>query len=153
MTIAERTFKVTIMHRNRLKLLLGFFCLLASQGSASSPKLRYSRLAGGVELFSLERDVPRPGLLSGLEKLYRVVRGSESEPPFGKSIAFLVGISRYDHIRPQLPFVENDLHDLREFLLHRGGFDRVYQLSNLAKTSGSASGDAQRRMRPSSRPP
>jgi len=50
----------------------------------------------------------------------------KNELPFGKSIAFLVGVSEYEHLSTQLPFVKNDLAELRKFLLDKGGFDEVY---------------------------
>jgi hypothetical protein len=49
-------------------------------------------------------------------------------PPFRRSIAFLAGVSHYNHITPQLDFVRSDLKDLRNFLLTEGGFDTVYEV-------------------------
>jgi hypothetical protein len=48
--------------------------------------------------------------------------------PFGRSIAFLTGVSRYDdRAFDRLDFVNNDLTKLRNFLLTEGGFDAVYE--------------------------
>src|SRR6185295_9870633 len=51
---------------------------------------------------------------------------SPTDLPFHRSVAFLVGVSEYTYLRPSLPFVRNDLFDLKSYLLERGGFDAVY---------------------------
>ena len=58
-------------------------------------------------------------------QIYNVVLNSLSVRPFGKSIAFLVGVSKYDYLSP-LPSVRNDVSDMRDFLLNKAGFDEVY---------------------------
>jgi uncharacterized caspase-like protein len=58
-------------------------------------------------------------------EIYNVVFTSQSTRPFGKSIAFLVGVSKYSHLS-QLPSVSNDVSDMRSFLLETAGFDEVY---------------------------
>jgi hypothetical protein len=51
-----------------------------------------------------------------------------AKPPFGRSVAFLAGVSQYnDRSFEQLDFVKNDLTDFRNFLLTQGGFDAVYE--------------------------
>ncbi len=50
--------------------------------------------------------------------------------PFGRSVAFLVGVSRYQHLRPQLPFVETDVTELRNYLLSEAAFDTVFEIRN-----------------------
>jgi formylglycine-generating enzyme required for sulfatase activity len=50
------------------------------------------------------------------------------QPPFRRSVAFLAGVSHYNHITPQLDFVRSDLTDFRNFLLTEGGFDTVYEV-------------------------
>ncbi|HEX3047568.1 MAG TPA: caspase family protein [Bacillota bacterium] len=54
--------------------------------------------------------------------------------PFGNSVAFLVGVSKYKYLSPQLPFVENDLKELANSLLTKNGFDTVYIVKNEAVT-------------------
>lgn len=49
--------------------------------------------------------------------------------PFEKSIAFLIGVSNYKYLTPQLPYVETDLVEVRKFLLEEAGFDAVYVAS------------------------
>src|ERR1700733_15179075 len=52
-----------------------------------------------------------------------------AQRPFERSVAFLVGVSKYEHLNPQLPYVDTDLKDMREFLLDDAGFDTVYVAS------------------------
>lgn len=49
-----------------------------------------------------------------------------SSRPFGRSIAFLVGVGNYQYIEPKLRYVADDLQEMREFLLGSAGFDTVY---------------------------
>ena len=51
--------------------------------------------------------------------------------PFGRSVALLTGVSDYQHLTPDLPSVENDLRDMRKFLLQQGGFDEVFVIKNI----------------------
>jgi Caspase domain len=52
----------------------------------------------------------------------------KGQPPFRRSVAFLAGVSHYNHISQQLDFVKTDLTDFRNFLLTDGGFDTVYEV-------------------------
>ena len=54
----------------------------------------------------------------------------KKKPPFGRSVALLTGVSDYEHLKPDLPSVENDLQNMREFLLGTGGFDEVFVIKN-----------------------
>ena len=56
--------------------------------------------------------------------------GPTEKPPFGRSVALLTGVSDYKHLSPDLPSVENDLTDMRVFLLGDGGFDEVFVIKN-----------------------
>lgn len=58
---------------------------------------------------------------------------SADDLPFGRSVAFLIGIGTYDHL-DQLKGVPNSLKHLREYLLSSGGFDEVYELSEASAT-------------------
>jgi len=64
-----------------------------------------------------------------IEEVTNAVWPSE-KPPFGRSVALLTGVSDYEHISPDLPSVEKDLKDMREFLLGDGGFDEVFVIKN-----------------------
>ena len=68
----------------------------------------------------------KPWFFQQVENLFNVVLPPKDQLPFGVSVAFLVGVSQYDYLSPQLPFVKNDLEDMRQFLLNTGGFDTVY---------------------------
>src|SRR5260370_15639875 len=58
-------------------------------------------------------------------EIYNVAFTSHSKRPFGGSIAFLVGVSKYRNLS-QLPSVSNDIRDMKDFLLYKAGFDEVY---------------------------
>lgn len=53
-----------------------------------------------------------------------------NDRPFERSLAFLVGVSQYSYLEPQLPGVERDIADLRDTLLTVAGFDEVIELTN-----------------------
>ena len=55
---------------------------------------------------------------------------ASTDRPFERSIALLVGVSKYANLSPQLGFVKNDLEDMRDFLLGFGGFDTVYIMAD-----------------------
>ena len=55
---------------------------------------------------------------------------TSSKRPFEKSVAFLAGVSKYQHISQQLRYVTTDLRELRNYLLGKGGFDTVYVAEN-----------------------
>jgi hypothetical protein len=65
-----------------------------------------------------------------IEQLWSVVVGA---PPFGRSVAFLIGVSDYRHLK-DLPSVKRDLDKMRSFLLERGHFDEVYEVRDEAVT-------------------
>lgn len=44
-------------------------------------------------------------------------------------VAFLVGVWDYKNL-DKLDFVENDLNEMKDYLLDMGGFDSVYVLKN-----------------------
>lgn len=76
--------------------------------------------------FQVKKKDESPWFFRQVENIFDIILPREQNLPFGKSVAFLVGVSRYEHISPQLPFVRNDLKQLRNFLLNKGGFDEVY---------------------------
>lgn len=66
-----------------------------------------------------------------LKEIYGIVFNGRGSHPFGKSIAFLAGVSIYrDPALPELPSALKDLDDMRKFLLRDGGFDEVYVAQN-----------------------
>ena len=109
--------------------LLTVLCSIAfaCAAQAHADRFRNVRLEDGVELWTPAYDSPSlPSFFAMLERLFRVALPHRYGLPFGDSVAFLVGVGDYEHLEPQLPFVENDLEDLRDFLLEHAGFDRVY---------------------------
>ena len=77
---------------------------------------------------------------------------TSSKRPFEKSVAFLAGVSEYEHISQQLEYVTTDLRELRNYLLSKGGFDTVYvadggTASRREVSLGFREGDAMRRGR------
>ncbi len=76
--------------------------------------------------FQVKKKDESPWFFRQVENIFDIILPRKQNLPFGKSVAFLVGVSRYEHISPQLPFVRNDLEQLRNFLLNKGGFDEVY---------------------------
>lgn len=84
-------------------------------------------LKDGVERWHrVKAEDRRPWFFQQVENLFNVALPAKDQLPFGVSVAFLIGVSEYDYVRPQLPFVKNDVQDMREFLLNSGGFDTVY---------------------------
>jgi WD40 repeat protein len=77
-----------------------------------------------------------PSFFKVLEKIgdfagYIINFKKTNELPFGKSVAFLVGVSKYKYF-DSLLFIENDLDDLANSLLTYCGFDAVYIAKNEA---------------------
>ena len=56
--------------------------------------------------------------------------------PFGKSVAFLVGVGDYESITPKLRYVGTDLKEMREFLLNEVKFDTVYVAQDGVASAG-----------------
>ena len=73
----------------------------------SQPRL--DKLSDGVERWYVP--VPENGksyFTRAFEDIYHVVLSKRAQP-FGRSVAFLVGVSTYQDLRPQLPSVHNDV--------------------------------------------
>jgi hypothetical protein len=86
---------------------------------------------GGVEHWYLPAPANGESYLSTkLAEIYNVLVPSKDAQPFGKSVAFLAGVSTYTYLTPQLPSVHNDLVQMRDFLLKQAGFDEVYVASD-----------------------
>jgi hypothetical protein len=94
------------------------------------PPQKRETLKDGVEHWYV------PGLPDGksyisrkFEEIYSVVL-SKNTQPFGRSVAFLVGVGAYQNLSPQLPSVHNDIVQMRDLLLNHAGFDEVYVAEN-----------------------
>ncbi|MDM8523268.1 SUMF1/EgtB/PvdO family nonheme iron enzyme [Desulfococcaceae bacterium HSG8] len=93
--------------------------------------IREETLEDGVKHWFRVRDTDKkPWFFKQLENVLDVVLSDGGGLPFDRSVAFLAGVSRYEHLSPQLDFVKNDLEALRLFLLNQGGFDEVYSASD-----------------------
>jgi formylglycine-generating enzyme required for sulfatase activity len=125
------------MNTIKPKLLVAAFALLLLGARPHAPQSSIQRalLKDGVERWHRVKALgEKPWFFQQVEELFNVVLPAKEQLPFGKSVAFLVGVSQYDYLRPQLPFVENDLRDMREFLLNHGSFDTVYVAANKVVT-------------------
>jgi hypothetical protein len=106
-----------------------------AQGAASPPGCDFTGRAGRDIPCSVDRGVehwvasvagePKPRFFTGLESLSGLRLPDRGELPFGRSVAFLAGVSTYSSFEP-LPFVRDDLIRFREYLLSDGGFDEVF---------------------------
>jgi|GEM_PF-1236500 len=104
--------------------LIGCLLLSPSWGQQSIGK---KKLDDGVEhYYRIKATDAKPWFFQQVENLLDVIIPDKTKLPFGKSVAFLVGVSEYKYLSPQLPFVKNDIEDMRYFLLTKGGFDEVY---------------------------
>ena len=89
--------------------------------------IRMEPLPDGVKHWHrIGEDEKKPYFYKLMEDVYHVFVTDADKLPFGKSVAFLVGVGDYEYLSPQLDFVQNDLEALREYLLKKGGFDSVY---------------------------
>jgi uncharacterized caspase-like protein len=103
-----------------------FVFLVSAQSYSQSEQAKHETLIDGVERWYIP--IPENGksyLTRKFEEIYNVVF-SKNAQPFGRSVAFLVGVSRYQNLSPQLPSVRNDIIQMRDLLLNQAGFDEVY---------------------------
>jgi hypothetical protein len=113
----------------KIYLTIVFIMLVFASATFAQP-IRHETLKDGVERwYRVKAAGDKPWFFQQVENLFNVILPPKDKLPFGESVAFLVGVSKYDHLKQQLPFVENDLEDVRTFLLSSGGFDTVYVAS------------------------
>ncbi|MCC9168640.1 cadherin-like domain-containing protein [Pontibacter harenae] len=87
-------------------------------------KIHYITLKDGVKCYYI------PNRKSSFQKAWEMVSDIYNStfydaPPFGKTVAFLTGVSNYNYLKP-LPKVETDIIKFTKFLLLKGGVDTVY---------------------------
>ena len=117
------------MRNKVIALVLWAIGLLGTSVSAQTD-IRYEKLTDGVEhWYRIKPADEKPWFFQQLENIFDVILSQRDKLPFGRSVAFLVGVSDYKYLSPDLPFVKNDLQDMRQFLLTKGGFDEVYVAS------------------------
>lgn len=105
-----------------------------AQGMPKVPSGVISKLQGdGVWRFDGPTN-PQPSNWQIFRSLFS--REPSNKLPFKRSVAFLVGVGAYEAGLPQLPYVESDLDELRNFLLTDGGFDTVFEVrdKNVTRT-------------------
>src|SRR3990172_2255868 len=105
-------------------MLAVLFLFLPEREVFSAPKCTV--LDDKVQMCTREAVSDKSGFYQLVEDVFDVVIPQTDSLPFGKSVAFLAGVSDYEHLSPQLNYVKNDLDDMKEFLLTKGGFDTVY---------------------------
>lgn len=114
-----------------------FLILLGASLLSAQTDIRREVLGDKVERYYRPQAAnAKPWFFQQVENLFNVMLPPKDQLPFGVSVAFLVGVSRYDYLSPQLPFVKNDVEDMRQFLLNQGGFDTVYVAREKIVTSG-----------------
>lgn len=111
-----------------------WFAIWLGSSIALAQNPRYELLSDGVEHWYIEGEQGKPQFFEKFQTLFDIMFTDRPKLPFGQSVAFLIGVSQYQYISPQLPFVENDLQDMRTFLLNDGGFDHVYIASGKTVT-------------------
>lgn len=107
--------------KKRISLVL-IFTICNCSVLVFSQEIKHELLPDGVEYW-YHSNTDSPLFFQLLKEIWELAVSNE---PFNKSIAFLVGVSSYRYIAPQLPFVKNDLEEMRNFLLNEGGFDEIY---------------------------
>jgi uncharacterized caspase-like protein len=112
------------IHRFSISLYL-VVCFFATPARAQI-QITKEVLKDGVEHWYIQEPANSEAYLTKrFTEIYKVVLTALSPPPFGRSIAFLVGVSEYRYLS-QLPSVRNDVNEMRDFLLSKAGFDEVY---------------------------
>jgi uncharacterized caspase-like protein len=106
-------------------------CLAFSLSTAPVlAQIKSEVLKDGVEHWYIQEPPNSEAYLTRrFAEIYNVILSAQSTRPFGRSIAFLVGVSKYQNLS-QLPSVLNDIREMREFLLNKAGFDEVYVVTD-----------------------
>lgn len=116
-----------------LTLAASFALSLAAQQRPPGPypnNIQPVYESNGVWRFDRSRPPsPQPIFWDRLAAQFNLVK--PINPPFGRSIAFLVGVGEYKHL-DSLKHTAKDVSRMREFLLTRGGFDTVFEVRDAA---------------------
>jgi hypothetical protein len=101
-------------------------CLLLMFPLCGSAQITETRLSDGVIRYERKRSGTQlPSFWQEFYDLFKYTPSS-SQPPFDRSVAFLIGVGHYKYINPNLEYVKTDLADFRGYLLSEAGFDTVY---------------------------
>ena len=111
-------------------------CTFIFSSRSGAQSITRETLTDGVQRWYQVSTDTKPAFFGQLEKNFNITLSNTEDLPFARSIAFLVGVSKYEYLSPQLPFVSNDLRLLGEYLLTKNGFDTIYVASdNIVSTS------------------
>ena len=113
----------------QFNLFLAVSCSLWLISSALAQEIQYEKLDDGQVEHWYHPENQRSWFQIQVEKISNVLWAGK-KAPFGRSVALLTGVSDYQYLTPDLPSVENDLRDMRKFLLQQGGFDEVFVIKN-----------------------
>jgi hypothetical protein len=97
-------------------------------------QMKETKLSDGVIKYEVSGTNPPPD--SFWQIFQNLFQFAPKKPPFEKNFAFLVGVSSYKFLDPQLPYVKTDLENLRTFLMSQAGFDVVYIAADDVATAG-----------------
>ena len=117
------------MGLRQFKIILAIGGILWLISSAAAQEVQYEKLEKGKVEHWYHPKSQRTWFQIQVEKISNVLWAGK-KAPFGRSVALLTGVSDYQHLTPDLPSVENDLRDMRKFLLQQGGFDEVFVIKN-----------------------
>jgi hypothetical protein len=107
-------------------LFVPFFAVL-SCSEVSRPQVKNETFKDGVEHWYYVEPADGGSYFERWFQDFYSVAFSKNAHPFGRSIAFLVGVGAYHSISPQLESsVRNDLIEMRALLMNEMGFDEVY---------------------------
>jgi hypothetical protein len=107
--------------------IIGVACgFLRVRDAAGQQGVERRTQADGVEVWERGGQAGMPWFFQQFQEITRLLLPARNKLPFDRSIGFLVGVDEYEQLRPQLPFVRNDIDDMRSYLLGPGGFDKVY---------------------------
>lgn len=98
------------------------YIILLLTFNAYSQEVQQKTFSDGVVMYSIKNKKSSAtfNILENIQGLF--IRKNK---PFKKTIAFLVGVSKYDYLN-ELPKVPTDIEKLKNFLLKSGGVDEVY---------------------------
>ncbi|MCH8955995.1 DUF1566 domain-containing protein [candidate division KSB1 bacterium] len=117
------------MGLRKFKIILAVGGILWLISSASAQEVQYEKMDDDQVEHWYHPKSQRSWFQIQVEKISNVLWAGK-KAPFGRSVALLTGVSDYQYLTPDLPSVENDLRDMRKFLLQQGGFDEVFVIKN-----------------------
>lgn len=107
-------------------VLIGLYVIGSFFSMSAHAQIKKEVLKDGVEHWYIQENAQSDAYLARkFTEIYNIILSPQSARPFGRSIAFLVGVSQYRYLSP-LPSVLNDVGEMRDFLLNKAGFDEVY---------------------------